>query len=240
MARIGLWVADHRKEDQQPVGSIIQPFPLGGDALGLEYADFRALHTVWSQDPDPPEIIGFFTHRKYLMPPMERRRPYIPVEPAHAYGWWQTSRIGFDRYRQWWSEWDGAELLPLLAQYDILQAPPFPLADGDIIQDFMHSRSEHDAGALLNIARRHGFGSVPRYRIYSYIFITRWSVFDRMMCETEPLRLELHGLCKAEDSANEEYKKRPMAYVMERVYSLWLEHSGLAIKEMPLLHCWEM
>ena len=31
-----------------------------------------------------------------------------------------------------------------------------------------------------------------------------------------------------------------MAYVMERVYTLWLEKSGLSIKEVPMLHCWEM
>ena len=51
--------------------------------------------------------------------------------------------------------------------------------------------------------------------------------------------MELHDRCWGADSTNEEYKKRPMAYVMERVYSLWLENSGLAIKEVPLLHCWE-
>lgn len=239
MARIEIWAIDHRVEGHQPEGKIIKPWVLLSVERDGRYADFCALRGVWDkyQDDEPPEIIGFFTHRKYLLPPMERR-PVLLVEPAHAPLWYQTSADQFNQYRQWWAKWDGAELLPWLASYDILQAAPFPLS-GNIITDFGRSRSARDADALRDTLRKHG-RSTNSYKIYSYIFITRWSVFDRMMRETEPLRKELHEFCQAADSDNEEYKKRPMAYVMERVYSLWLEHSGLAIKEMPLLHCWEM
>jgi len=238
MPRIEICVIDHRDHDHQPAGSIIDTwYWKPGMPPGTEYADYCALWERWEHHnryppEDTPEINGFFGYRKYIV-----FDPIEGAERAHAPNWWQCSEEAFDGYRDWLAGWDGAEIKRLLAIYDILQAAPFPLTCG-ILNDFAVSRSRNDATTIGQAFLRAGI-SVRRHQIYPYLFITRWSVFDRMMREIEPIRLELHGKCRGEDSTNEEYKKRPMAYVMERVYSLWLENSGLSIKEMPLLHCWE-
>lgn len=235
MPDIKIYVVDHRDHDLQPPGDIIRPWVVGPeDVPGARYADFCALYGVWQAfQAGSPGIIGFFGYRKYLCP-LNKELDVDWIKPAHAPDWYQCPKGDFDIYRDFMAEWDGADIKRLLAQYDILQAAPFPL-DREIWADFEKSRSYHDA-LLCN----HIVPSMGTTKIYPYLFITRWSVFDRMMRELEPLRLKLDPLITAEDSDNDEYKKRPMAYVMERVYSLWLENSGLDIGEMPLLHCWEM
>jgi len=240
MPRMLINVIDHRDGDQQPRGEIIQPYMVYGyEEPGRKYADFCALFNNWigwSQHGDPPEIIGFFGYRKYMV-----FDPIKGATSAHAPNWWQCNRNAFDEYRVWLALWDGGEIKRLLAQYDILQAQHYPLGPKmSICEDFAVSRSKHDEELLYNAACAYFAKVHTVHKIYPYLFITRWSVFDRMMREIEPLRQELHGKCVGVDSRDEEYKKRPMAYVMERVYSLWLENSGLSIKEMPFLHCWEM
>jgi len=238
---IRIFVIDHRDADAQRPGEIISPYMIYGfERPGSEYADFCALYEVWlgyTQLGTPPEIIGFFGYRKYLAPiPFDHGEDWI--KPAHAPDWYQCSKEDFDEYRQMMAEFDGSDIKRLLAQYDILQAPPFPV--DNLFNDFTRSRSRHDSHLLWDAACAYFANVHPANKIYPYLFITRWSVFDRMMREMEPLRLELHGHTVGADSTNEEYIKRPMAYVMERVYSLWLENSGLSIREVPLLHCWEM
>lgn len=234
---IELWVIDHRDgSDYQQPGAIINVWPvLPADEPGERYADFCALHGLWESvgvTDDPPDIVGFFGYRKYLV--------FDAIDgatPAHAPNWWNCSREQFDQYRRWLTKWDGAEIKRLLAQHDVLQAAPFPVPS--LLADFTISRSAHDADALCKVLGRHNISTMAQ-RIYQYHFITRWSVFDRMMRELDPIRQELDELVTAEDSTNKAYKERPMAYVMERTYSLWLENSGLDVKEMPVLHCWDM
>ena len=241
MPRIKIFVIDHRDGDAQPYGEIIEPRYVEGPSvdpdfnLGPEYTDYNALWEIWHLQ-EPPDIVGFFGYRKYLLGPLAD--PTGWTWPAHAPHWLSCSKEHFYEYRRSLVHWDGSELLPLLAQHDIIQAPPFPL-DVPWLTDFARSRSREDAHTICDVLIDHCLPETAR-RIYPYLFITRWSVFDRMMREIEPLRLKLHGKCVGADSNNADYKKRPMAYVMERVYSLWLENSGLSIKELPLLHCWEM
>lgn len=237
MPSLQICVIDHRDHDYQPVGRIIRPWLwVPGLDPGTEYADFCALYEIWKRPGPPPDIIGFFGYRKYLMP--SDNRGIDGIRPAHAPNWYECDRELFDNYRDYLSGHDGSDIKTLLAQYDILQAAPFPLRVS-ICEDFATSRSKRDEKLLWDTACAHFAKVHTVHKIYPYLFITRWSVFDRMMREMEPLRLELHDKCVGADSANEEYKKRPMAYVMERIYSLWLENSGLSTKEMPLLHCWE-
>jgi hypothetical protein len=237
MPSICINVIDHRPDDHQPVGEIICPwFWQPGQIPGTQYADFCALYHIWKAwddwEYDPPyDIIGFFGYRKYLVPRDPKNEVWMT--PAHAPNWFACREEVFDEYREGWARGhETHRLLPLLAQYDILQAPPFPVYD--MIDDFRASRSEKDAELLGD-----ALGWKLETNIYPYLFITRWSVFDRAMWEMEPARIQLHGRCTGEDSEDPEYKKRPMAYVMERVWSHWLTHSGLSIKEVPLLHCWE-
>ncbi len=231
MPGLRLYVIDHRDHDFQPEGKIIRPWRL---APGGRYADFVTLQEVWDFGGD--DHVGFFGYRKYLWEPAWFRPGRI--DPAHAPFWCQTGKKEFDSYRQWLSEYDGSDIKSLLAQYDILQAAPFPVPE-NILPDFRRSRSVHDGNILSNVLREHGWSRLS-LRVHQYHFITRWEVFDRMMRELEPLRQDLDPLITAEDSTNAAYRERPMAYVMERVYSLWLENSGLSVKEVPVLHCWEM
>jgi hypothetical protein len=93
----------------------------------------------------------------------------------------------------------------------------------------------NDTQALLEVTKKHGFYEFNSNKIYHWIFITHWTIFDRMMREMEPLRIELHERCNGLDSDNQAYKKRVMDYVMERVYPLWLLKSGLKFKEIAQL-----
>lgn len=253
MPRLEILVIDHygHTGTPQPVGPIIQRYMVHPEeAPGERYADYCALYgtwRTWNGRSIPPEMVGFFGYRKYLAPiPLDHTEDWL--KPAHAPNWWQCSKEDFDEYRTALAEdrdtYGGAcisnEIKRLLAQYDILQAAPFPLTDGDIIQDFIHSRSRHDAGELMRVGIESKLYLKPLYKIHQYHFITRWSVFDRMMREMEIIRKELDLHITAEDATDAAYKQRPMAYIMERVYSFWLANSGLSVKEVPVLHCWDM
>lgn len=230
-----IYVIDHRHTDFQPEGPIIRSWGVEEDDLpGPRYADFCALYEVW-QKPIQSDLIGFFGYRKYLGGPVN----IVGVEPAHAPNWYKMPKEAFDIYREAFQFGLPANPIKyLLAQYDILQAAPFPI-EHSIFRDFAYTRSMHDASVLNEVLGRHNYTLVGR-KIFPYLFITRWPVFDRMMREMEPIRLEVDPLITAEDSTDGAYTKRPMAYVMERVYSTWLQASNLSIKEMPLIHCWEM
>jgi len=231
--RLKIWVIDHRKDDHQPYGSIIDAWQVDDDAPpGPRYADYCALYGVWGAfTDDPPTYVGFMGYRKYLVLP-DMKFPADTV-PAHAPGWWKCSLGSFNVFREEYAKNDGAALLSLLAQYDVLVAPPFPL-DCSIYEDFARSRSRQDAWMLQRVCT-----PWDANQIYPYLFMTRWEVFNRAMRDLEAMRVELNDDCTAEDSEDDEYQRRPMAYVMERAWSLWLEHSGLSIHTLPLLHCWE-
>lgn len=235
-------VCDHYPNPipRQPAGEIVGTYVQGlancTSEMGPAYADFNALEWVWSTaQPDPRyERIGFFGRRKYILfqPAYDYdRTPWGPL------GWYDASRQHFDEYRNWLANWNGAELKPLLAKHDILVTPPWKVED--VILDFADSRSRTDAASLdhaLYKAKINTFST----NIYPYIFITRWSVFNRFMKFAVPFAKNLEPWCKGVDSKNEAYKKRPMAYVMERAFSLWLESADLDMKVMPILNCWDM
>jgi hypothetical protein len=205
------------------------------EELGKPYADFNALAHVW-KGPEEIERVGFFGRRKYIMFPEApvnfTRTPWGPI------GWCDASAAEFHKYRVWLSKWDGAGIKPLLARNDMIVTPPWEL-DRPIMQDFAETRSQQDAHALTHALRERGVDTFSKH-IHPYIFITRWSVFNRFMMFAMPLAAELEPLCKGADSTNEAYKKRPMAYVLERAFSLWLEKSRLETATLPILNCWEI
>lgn len=239
---IKIYAIDHRQDPQlwQKPGPVIEPWIVQpGDEPGDRYADHTAVYGAWKaycQAGFQPEHIGFFGYRKYLVPPHIE----VTCRPEHNQLWYECSKESFDRHREFWSEYDGGGFLPLLATYDMLVAAPFNLGSEGLIEDFKRSRSVQDGNELA----RSIIWPVPyngdTQKIYPTIYITRWSVFDRMMRELDPLRQQLDELVTARDSVNPEYTKRPMAYIMERLFSMWIEQSGLALAELPLLHCWEM
>ena len=70
-------------------------------------------------------------------------------------------------------------------------------------------------------------------------FVTRAAVFDRFMEWWWPIAEDIRGRIKSEDVRDLTYLARPMAYISERMYSLWLDASKLSFVEVPLLQCWE-
>ena len=241
MARLEIWVHDYRDHDHQKPGPCIRVCTASpDDPPGESYAGWRAHHIAWRkyQDVTPPDMIGFFAYRYYLWDPSWCHLSTHRVKD-NAPQWLGVSRESFESYRSFWSTWHGEEIKRQLEQYDILQSAPCYLSPADyaadVIGDFGASRSANDTQALLEVTKKHGFYEFNSNKIYHWLFITHWEVFDRMMREMEPLRLELHDRCNGRDSDNESYKKRVMDYVMERVYPLWLLKSGLNFKEIVQL-----
>ena len=243
MARLEIWVHDHRDHDHQKGGPVIHTWPNSPyDWPGESYAGWRAHYGVWRNYTnvigDPPDMIGFFAYRYYLWDPS-----WFPLfthrVKDNAPQWLGTARNAFEAYRSFWSTWDGDVIKRQLEHCDILQSAPCYLSPADyaadVIGDFGASRSANDTQALLEVTKKYGFYEFNSNKIYHWLFITHWGVFDRMMREMEPLRLELHDRCNGRDSDNESYKKRVMDYVMERVYPLWLLKSGLNFKEIVQL-----
>jgi hypothetical protein len=231
-----IWAIDCREHDHQEHGEIISTWQVHDDEPpSPRYADYCALYGVWGAFTDsPPNHVGFFGYRKYLVGPC---MPFPDgTKPAHSNGWWECDEKGFDAFRKEYAQDDGKQFLPLLAQHDILVAPPFYVYAG-IVDDFARSRSRLDAETLAEVLGSDYTGD--HVYVFPYIFIARWSVFHRAMAEMEPLRRVLDEKITAADATDGAYAKRPMAYVMERVWSYWLARSGLSIHTLPLLHCWE-
>ena len=237
MGRLEIWVHDHRDGDHQTSGPIIQTWPNSpDDPPGEDYAGWRAHYGTWHKHlkgGDPPELIGFFAYRYYLWhPSWFLSSPHlVQNQPPN---WHRVPKNVFDSYRSFLSTWDGTVIREQLEQHDILQSAGYDVGR-DIIDDFRHSGSSNDHRALIEVTKKYGFDEFVGRKLYHWILITRWPIFDRMMREMEPLRLELHDRCKGADSGNPHYKKRVMDYVMERVYPLWLIKSGLKFKELTQL-----
>jgi hypothetical protein len=240
MGRLEIWVHDHRDGDHQAPGPIIQTWPNSpDDPPGEDYAGWRAHYGAWHkylEDGNPPELIGFFAYRYYLWDPS-----WFPLQPhgdnvppsGAAPGWRKVPRKEFDIYRFFLSTWDGAAIKEQLAHCDILQSAPITVGNGNIITDFERNCGcAHDGHALAVTVQKYGWDKFAGDKIYHWILITHWPIFDRMMREMEPLRLELHDECKGLICSNPHYRKRIMDYVMERVYPLWLLKSGLNFKEI--------
>ena len=236
MRKIEIFVCDHveREGTRQPSGAVVCPWVCRPeDDPGQAYADFRSLYNVWRQGNG--DIIGFMGYRKYIRFPGF----CVPATPHAVYGWLNTESKHFNEYRTALSKWDGASILPLLATHDIIVTPPFLLYDKPVLEDFAISRSQRDATTLRYALAQRAIEPFSG-KIYPYIFVTRWSVFDRFMKFAWPLAQELEPHCKGVDSTNEAYKRRPMSYVLERAFSLWLESSGLSYTELPIVNCWEL
>src|SRR5208282_3421153 len=192
-ARLEIWVHDHRDHDHQKSGPVIRVCTsLPTDPPGEDYAGWRAHYAVWHkyrETAQPPDMIGFFAYRYYLWDPS-----WFPLSPHrvkdNAPDWLGVPSAAFDAYRTFWSTWDGAEIKRQLEHCDILQSAPcyLSVADygADIISDFGASGSANDTQALLEVTKKHGFYEFNSNRIYHWLLITHWPIFDRMMREMEP------------------------------------------------------
>lgn len=230
-----LWSINHAKA-ATPTGiysGITREFVVGVDdkidQLRNDYCDMRAPYTVWKHTPVPP-IIGFHGYRKHIN---------FRDEAVHQ-GWRDTDLITFRNYQKWLSEQPGVTFNKLLIEHDILVVEPFNCGyNVGMAKDFALSRSENDWDALEAVMAEHGDFNFDTHFIRPMHFVCRDYVFCRWMRFWDKVRLELEPLILSEDAVTEDYPKRAMAFLSERIFSLWLDSTTLRVKEFPLLRCWD-
>jgi hypothetical protein len=238
MRKIELYAIDHisRQKRIRPIfGGISKCFICGLDDLegiGIStfetYADMRAPYWIW-KNRDDLDIIGFHGYRKFL--------DFRNI--LKAPGWFDVGIGDFRAYQDWLTQSDGVYIQWLLSQYDIIVTSPFDCSyNGNIAEDFRISRSYAD-WKIFEDVMPYTAGEYYRTRhIYPMHFVTRASVFNRFMEWWWPRAEEIRSRIKSIDTYDPAYRVRPMAYISERIFSMWLDHSGLSTVEVPLLICW--
>ena len=237
MRQIELYAINHVHPGPTPYwGSISKEFVCGRDDLhgdgipGLEtYADMRAPYWIW-KNRDDLDIIGFHVYRKFL--------DFRNI--LKAPGWFDVGIGDFRAYQEWLANYDGAYIQWLLSQYDIIVTSPFDCSyNGDIGEDFRRSRSVADWAIFEDVMPYTPGEYCHTKHIYPVHFVTRASVFNRFMEWWWPRAEEIRSRIKSIDVHDAAYAKRPMAYISERIFSMWLDNSGLSLVQVPLLICWD-
>jgi hypothetical protein len=239
MRKIEIYAIDHvRPRGIRPIfGGISKQFICGYDDLhgvGISsfetYADMRAPYWIW-KNRDDLDIIGFHGYRKFLDFQNLLRVP----------AWYEVGIGDFRVYQEWLAKYDGQYIQELLAQHDIIVAPTFNCAYNlDMEIDFRRSRSSHDWDVFMDLLPPNVRPYVARPYIRPMHFVTRASVFNRFMEWWWPLAEAIRVGIESKDATDPAYLHRPMAYLSERMYSLWLDSSGLSMVEVPLLQCWDV
>lgn len=229
------WSINHAKKET-PTGvysGITKEFVIGVDdkidPLRKDYCDMGAPYTIWKHTPVPP-IIGFHGYRKQIN---------CRDELVHQ-GWFDTDLLTFREYQRWLAAQPGVTFNKLLVEHDILVVEPFDCKhNGGMAKDFALSRSENDWEALEAVMNEHGEFNFDTNFIRPMHFVCRDYVFHRWMRFWDKVRQELEPLILSEDAVTPEYPSRAMAFLSERIWSLWLDSTMLRVKEFPLLRCWD-
>jgi hypothetical protein len=199
------------------------------DPLRKDYCDMGAPYTVWKHGAIPP-IIGFHGYRKQLN---------FRDELVHQ-GWFDTDLLTFREYQRWLAAQPGVTFNKLLVEHDILVVEPFDCKHNNgMAEDFALTRSENDWEALEAVMNEHGEFNFDTNFIRPMHFVCRDYVFHRWMRFWDKVRQELEPLILSEDAVTPEYPSRAMAFLSERIWSLWLDSTMLRVKEFPLLRCWD-
>jgi hypothetical protein len=161
--------------------------------------------------------------------------------PFRAFEGWHDSPLNtFKDYQRWLSEEPASHFSKLLIVADILTVAPFNCGyNGGMAKDFALSRSENDWEALEAVMNEHGEFNFDTNFIRPMHFVCRDYVFHRWMRFWDKVRQELEPLILSEDAVTPEYPSRAMAFLSERIWSLWLDSTMLRVKEFPLLRSWE-
>jgi Domain of unknown function (DUF4422) len=234
---IDIFTIHHIRENATPSVGVVTSFVVGeDDASGdnisnrTTYADWRAHYFVWRNKPDL-EIVGFQGYRKH-------------INFRDALGGWTTVPLPYFReYQSWLRDWDGIGLREILGQYDILVTDPFDISYNlDMTTDFKRSASASDWEAMMSVMRRHGVFDYRLPFITSHsMYVTKAAVFRDWMAFWWSVVSELEPLVKSPDPGPRPdiYVPRAMAFLSERIFSIWLHSSGLKVKTLPLLTCWD-
>jgi hypothetical protein len=242
--RINLYTVDHHNPPLTKREGIVHVFPIAkGDHLfGVtSFADMIAQYGVWQGITDryfkDDDIIGFQGYRKHLDFRIDRKvgGDWVSLDP-----------LEFRQYQNWQQEHAGPNIEAMLTRTDILTNPPYDVThNGDIRRDFAVSASLTDWQEMERVLRRHGIVQFDIPTVTSYcVFTGTGKIFDEWMkfwwevvCE---LTATLPATCPDPGPRPDIYLPRRMAFLSERIYSLWLANSGLRTKALPLLFCQEL
>lgn len=243
MSRVQLWSINHKKPRiyEPPTGGIVREFVVGVDdkkhPLLPGYCDMGAPYSIWA-DRVVPRIIGFHGYRKHInfRDPMEIRQDQL------APGWDAVDLKTFIEYQKWLANWDALKIThDWLLWNDVLAVEPFNCSyNGGMARDYAVSRSAKDWDVLESILRSRGYGredfDTPFIRPMH--FVCSDSVFHHFMFFWDDIRKELEPRIYSDDAVSPEAKTRALAFLSERIWSIWLDHAPLRVKTFPLMMCW--
>lgn len=240
---IVLYSINHKKGDPI-VGGVAKEFVVGEDdegALLPGYCDMIAPYHIWYKQL-VPAIVGFHGYRKH----MNFRDAWdnvLRTGPQLAPGWEAAEHNRFLQYQRWLVEWDAREIThDWMQKHDVLTVEPFKLPAGlGMAEDYALSRSALDWGVLEGILRQRGFDNAALDTPYirPMHFVMRDHTFCRWMRFWDDIRRELEPAIFSDDAKSEVAKTRALAFLSERIWSLWLDRAQLRVKTFPLMICWE-
>jgi hypothetical protein len=244
LSRVQLWSINHKKIRTQPptpVGGIVSEFIIGADdqkfPLLPGYMDMAAPYSIWKEEK-VPQIIGFHGYRKHInfRDPMEINSGQL------APGWAAVDLETFRAYQRWLVDWDALRIThDWLLCNDVLTVEPFDCSyNGGMAKDYAISRSEQDWKVLESILGERGFGredfDTPYIRPMH--FVCRDFVFCNFMRFWNDVRKELELRVYSDDARSPEAQTRALAFLSERIWSIWLDHAPVRIKTFPLMISW--
>ena len=239
-----LYSINHKKGDPI-VGGVAKEFVVGTDDDGTllpGYCDMAAPYTIWKEKL-VPAIVGFHGYRKHMIFQDGWRPSIASMQGVYPGSWYQVVLQDFIHYQRWLAQWDAREIThDWMQKNDVLTVEPFKLPVGlGMAEDYALSRSAQDWGVLEGILRQRGFdhAAFDTPYIRPMHFVMRDHTFCRFMRFWDDIRRELEPAIFSDDAKSEVAKTRALAFLSERIWSLWLDRAQLRVKTFPLMICWE-
>jgi hypothetical protein len=241
MTNIQLYTVDHRYPARTKDGGIVRSLIVDRDCFSpnLTYADMCAQYAVWQGlvlAADANSIVGFQGYRKHL-----DFRPGATVKGD----WVDMTMAEFKAYQEWQKHYAAPNIEFDLRDADILTAPPFDVSyNTNIEEDFKLSASATDWEHMKKTMLRFGdFDFSIKYVVGYCNIVTTVDVFNKWMTLWNMVRAYLERSmfypCPDPGPRPDIYLPRRMAFLSERIFSIWLASSGLKAQQLPLLVCWE-
>lgn len=222
---------EYHTPDPQPEGGMVRAFVAGRDDSGVlpaRFGDMRCQFHAWNNCTDY-DVLGFHGYRKHI------EFSGCGDEPE----WLYTSPEGFRKYQKWLAKWDGQRLKEMMKDHGVIVTPPFHVGCGMAL-DFARSRHPEDWNHLEVIMGRgfdydtpeiHGTFWVMRREVFREYMEFWWDVINQLLP-----RLGTH------DNAQKDYRARDVAFLSERIASLWIQRYTEKLKPavLPLLISWDV
>lgn len=235
MRKIDLFTINHNRPAISPSGGLVHSFIVDQDDCGGDnirnrkyyYADWQCHYHVWKNRPDL-DIVGF-----------QGRRKLFDFRSGANPGWSTVDLPTFMGYQEWLKTWTGEPVPALLEDHAFITVEPWDVSyNTDMTEDFRHSASPKDWDALMKIMEPLGTFNFRQKKIYSHsMFITTRQKFHDFMTFWWHVIQELEPKLTVTDAGPGAYHVRPMAYLSERILSMWMEKQMVAI--LPLMICWD-